>query len=243
MNAADEKSGNWFLRLPIDVVTNDYINENASATDWRVYMAIAKHQGYQNRRTYPIPIARTAEEARCSRRAAIRSISWWVNLGAVIKTKSRRMNVYEIPRHFSVPPRIGASPRHNTPKPIKRDDQGRFVPSVGTRKVPAHGTSEVPAHGTPNQKSFFRSLNQNPPPPPTGGDGRTSETSVQPGDNPPTPKIEISKKTLREWKKLKGLDWLKSYLETNNYPLYLLDELDEDVRQESEADLEGEKPA
>ena len=225
MNATDEKSGAWFLRLPNDIVMNTYVMENASATDSRVLLAIARHQGYQNRRTYPIPIARTAEEARCSRRAAIRSISWWVNLGALIRTKRRRMNVYEIPRHFSVPPRISASPRHNTPKPIKRDDQGRFVPSVGTRKVPAHGT--------PNQKSSSEVFNENPPPPPTGGNGRTSEASVRSvWDNRLTHKIEISKKTLREFKKLKGLDWLRSYLETNDYPLYLLDELNEEQLEE-----------
>ena len=88
MNAAAEK-GQWFLRLPTDVVNNTYVMDNASATDWRVLLAIAKHQGYQNRRTFPIYVAKTAEEARCSRRAALRSISWWVSVGALLKTKRR----------------------------------------------------------------------------------------------------------------------------------------------------------
>jgi hypothetical protein len=195
MNAGDrggraaEKVGAWFLRLPTDITTNPYIQDNASATDWNVLHAIVQHQGYHNRKTFPIPIDRTAEEARCSRRAAIRSISWWVSLGALIKTKKRRMNVYEIPQHFNVPPRIGASPRHNTPRCLKRGDHGRIVPAHGTGKVPAHGTSKVPAHGTPNQKSYSEVFNEKPPYPPKGG-------NVQ----PPTPKEEIESPKIQQAK-------------------------------------------
>jgi len=148
-----EKQGAWFIRIPNDIPRDPFIMDNASATDWRVYLAIAKYQGYQNRRTFPIYIDKTAEEARCSRRAAIRSISWWCKVGALLKTKHRRINVYEIPQHFKVPSGMGASPRHNMPKSPYRDNLGRIVPAVVTGKVPIHGTSEVPAHGTLNQKS------------------------------------------------------------------------------------------
>lgn len=101
--------------------------------------------------------------------------------------------------------------------------------------MPAHGTSEVPAHGTPNQKSSSEVFNENPPLPPTGENGR-----------PPTPKMEISREVIKQLVESKGSPWLKSYLEANNYPLYLLDELDEEskvpeVGQESKAEPEGEK--
>jgi len=208
---ADEKRA-WFLRLPTDIVKDAYIMTNASATDWRVLLAIAKHQGYQNRRTFPLYIARTAEEARCSRRAAFRSIGWWVSVGALLKTKRRRMNVYEIPRNFSVPPGIGASPRHNTPRRLKRDYQGRIVPTHGTRKVPAHGTIEVPAHGTPNQKSFLEVFSENPLPSPTGGNGRSSETSAR-------PTLLISPEIFKDLEKQKGRAWTIAYAKEHNYPI------------------------
>lgn len=200
---ADEKRA-WFLRLPTDIVKDAYIMTNASATDWRVLLAIAKHQGYQNRRTFPIYIARTAEEARCSRRAAFRSIGWWVSVGALLKTKRRRMNVYEIPRNFSVPPGIGASPRHNTPRCLKRDYQGRIVPT--------HGTIEVPAHGTPNQKSFLEVFSENPLPSPTGGNGRSSETSAR-------PTLLISPEIFKDLEKQKGRAWTIAYAKEHNYPI------------------------
>jgi len=208
---ADEKRA-WFLRLPTDIVKDAYIMTNASATDWRVLLAIAKHQGYQNRRTFPLYIARTAEEARCSRRAAFRSIGWWVSVGALLKTKRRRMNVYEIPRNFTVPPGIGASPRHNTPRVLKRDNRGRIVPTHGTRKVPAHGTIEVPAHGTPNQKSFLEVFSENPLPSPTGGNGRSSETSAR-------PTLLISPEIFKDLEKQKGRAWTIAYAKEHNYPI------------------------
>ena len=217
---ADEKRA-WFLRLPTDIVKDAYIMTNASATDWRVLLAIAKHQGYQNRRTFPLYIARTAKEARCSRRAAFRSIGWWVSVGALLKTKRRRMNVYEIPRNFSVPPGIGASPRHNTPRILKRDGKGRIVPTHGTRKVPAHGTIEVPAHGTPNQKSSSEAFFENPPLPPTGGRGRTSETSARPAHI-----NSISPEIFKAFEKEKGRAWTVAYAREHKYsiPDFLLGE-------------------
>ena len=181
--------GSWFIRIPTDVVGNAFIMENASATDWRVLLAIAKHQGYKTYQTYPLYVAKTAEEARCSRRAALRSIAWWVSVGALIKTKRRRVNVYRIPRHFRVPPGISTSPRHNTPRGLNRDKSGRIVPSVGTGKVPAHGTIEVPAHGIPNQRSSSEVLLQNPPSAPHGG-----EQSIV-GNLRPTPILIISPKS------------------------------------------------
>lgn len=211
MNAADEK-GQWFLRLPTDVVKNPYVMDNASATDWRVLLAIAKHQGYQNRKTFPTYIVKTAEEARCSRRQAQRSITWWVKVGALLKTKRRRINVYEIPRHFSVPPGIGDSPRHNTPRILKRDNQGRIVPTHGTRKVPAHGTIEVTAHGTLNQKSFLEVFSENPLPSPTGGNGRSSETSAR-------PTLLISPEIFKDLEKQKGRAWTIAYAKEHNYPI------------------------
>jgi hypothetical protein len=219
----DEKQA-WFLRVPVDIIRDPYIMKNASATDWRVYLAIAKHQGYQNRKTFPLSIAKTAEEAHCSRRAAFRSITWWTQIGALCKSKRRRMNVYEIPRFFTVPPGMCASPRHITPRVLKRDKQGRIVPTHGTGKVPAHGTSEVPAHGTPNQKSSSEFFIETPPPPPHGG--RTLNTTPRGVDvelvsaSPPM----ISQEVLEELKKTLGLEKLRAYMQNHGYPLTLLSE-------------------
>lgn len=209
-----QTKGHWFLRVPCDVLDN-YIQDNASATDWRVLLAIARRQGYQNRRTFPIYIDTTAQDARCSRRAALRSISWWVEVGALIKTKRRRVNVYEIRQHFTVPSGMSASPRHNTPRALKRDAQGRIVPPAVTRKVPTHGTIEVPAHGTLNQRSSSEVFNENPPPPPTGGNGRSSETSSR----PLPPRMSISEETIRKLIEVKGREEVISILRQGDYPI------------------------
>jgi hypothetical protein len=65
-------------------------------------------------------------------------------------------------------------------------------------------------------------------------------------DDPSTPKKEISKVTLRELIKAKGFPWLKSYIEENDYPTHLLNELYEEskvpeVDQESKGELEEGK--
>ena len=210
---ADEKRA-WFLRLPTDIVKDAYIMTNASATDWRVLLAIVRHQGYQNRRTFPLYISKTAEEARCTTRTVFRSIKWWVKIGALIKSKRRRMNVYEIPRHFTVPPGIGDSPRHNTPRVLKRDNRGRIMPSGVTPKVTAHGTIEVTAHGLPNQKSSSEVFFENPPLPPTGGRGRTSETSARPAHI-----NSISPEIFKALEKEKGRAWTVAYAREHNYPI------------------------
>ncbi len=212
MSALAEKAGAWFLRLPTEIVKSAYIMDNASATDWRVLLAIAKHQGYQNRRTFPLYIAKTAEEARCSRRAADRSISWWVSIGALLKTKRRRVNVYEIPRHFSVPPGISATPRHNTPRHLKRDGQGRIMPSAGIPKMPPHGIIDMPAHGILNQRSSSEIFNENPPPPPKGGNGRASETSARPS-------LSLSEDTIKELIKATSRERVLEMLKQGNYPI------------------------
>lgn len=211
MNRISEKPGAWFIRIPSDILRDSFIMDNASATDLRVYLAIAQHQSFKNQRTFPLAIAKTAEEARCSRRAVIRSISWWCEIGALIKTKCRRMNVYEIPQHFTVSPRMSANPRHNKPRLLKRDVQGRIAPSVVTVKVPTHGTSEVPTHGTPNQRFSSEVFIKNPPPPPHGGNGRSSETSVRPVYN------NLSEETIRDFVKIKGKDKTLEMLERGNY--------------------------
>ena len=211
-----DKETHWFLRLPTDILKSDYIMSNATAADWRVLISIAKHQGYQTRRTFPLSIAKTTEEARCDRRTVFRSIGWWCKVGALLKTKRRRVNVYEIPRHFTAPPGIGDSLRHNTRRQPKRDGQGRFVPSRVTRKVTPHGTIEVTAHGTPNQKSLSEVFIENPPPPPTGGNGHASETSARP--LPPSP-LSISEATIKELMKVKGREGVLELLKKGNYPI------------------------
>jgi hypothetical protein len=65
-------------------------------------------------------------------------------------------------------------------------------------------------------------------------------------DDPFISKKEISKETLREFIKLKGFPWVKSYLEANDYPTHLLNELYEEpefaeVSQESKGELEEGK--
>ena len=65
-------------------------------------------------------------------------------------------------------------------------------------------------------------------------------------DDSSTRKKEISKETLREFIKAKGFPWVKSYLEANDYPTHLLNELYEEpefpeVSQESKGELEEGK--
>ena len=65
-------------------------------------------------------------------------------------------------------------------------------------------------------------------------------------DDPSTQKKEISKETIKEFIKVKGFPWVKSYLEANNYPTHLLNELYEEskvpeVDQESKGELEEGK--
>ena len=214
MNDQDKQP--WFLRIPIDVVRNRFILENASAVDWSVLLAIAQHQGYKNRRTFPISIDRTAEEAGCCRRAAIKSITWWVNLRVLLKTKQRRLNVYEIAQHFSIAPGKGALHGHKTPRTQKRNHMGRYVHSTDTHKV--HRTDTFKVHGTdtPNQKSLSEVFNENPPPPPTGGNGHASEASARP--LPPAP-LSISEATIKELVKVKGKAGILELLKKGNYPI------------------------
>jgi hypothetical protein len=222
----DQTKGQWFLRLPTDIVSNPFIMDNSSAADWRVLLAIAKHQGYKNRRTFPIYVAKTAEEARCCRRQALMSIDWWTKVGVLLKTKKRRVNAYEIAQHFQLPPGIGARQRHNTPRNPNRGKNGRYVPLACTGKVQTKGTIMVQTKGTLNQKSSSEVFSENPPSvPPQGGDGHASETSARP--TLPSPNIIISKETIKEWKRLWGPDKLRRYLEDHGYPLYSLQEEEE----------------
>lgn len=228
MAAAEEKAGIWFFRIPSDIL-NPFILENASTADWRVFLTIAGHQGFRDRRTFPLSIDQTIKESGCSRRAVLRSIAWWCEIGALVKTKKRRMNVYIIPKHFTLSPGIGANSRHKTKKILKRDARGRIVPSAGTSKVPTHGTSEVPTHGTlrkarkmqndrdeganPRHLSgalsevfLQKSLSRTPSPPPhrggTVGHQKPSSDHVQ----------ILSPETINEFISLRGEAWTRQYL-------------------------------
>jgi len=150
---SDQNHGHWFLRVPCGVL-EPAILDHASAADWRVLLAIARHQGYQNWRTFPISVDRTAEEARCTRRSVFRALEFWVKTGVLIKTKRRRMNVYEVAQYFAVSPGMGDSQRHNTARNPNRNENGRYVPLRVTPEVTAKGTGRVTARGTPNQKSL-----------------------------------------------------------------------------------------
>lgn len=165
----DQSKGQWFVRVPCGVL-EPAILDHASAADWRVLLSIARHQGYQNRRTFPIYIDRTAEEARCTRRSVFRALEFWVKTGVLIKTKRRRMNVYEIAQYFTTSPGMGDSQRHNTVRNPNRDEDGRYVPLRVSPEVTAKGTGRVTARGTPNQKSLSEVFYETPPFPPTGGD-------------------------------------------------------------------------
>ena len=208
--------GAWFMRVPTDLLFRPHIMDEASATDWRVYLSICRHQGWKEgpcyRKTFALAVDRTAEEVRCSRRAALRSIAWWVKVGALKVTKRRRMNVYEIVAAVPVSPGNGASPRHKTPRDAKRGEKGRYVPSAVTGKVPARGTCMVPAHGTPNQKSYSEVSSDNPLPSPHGGNGRPSEDSARPS-------LSISEVTLREVLKVKSREEVLDMLRQGNHPI------------------------
>jgi hypothetical protein len=216
MEERDDQELAWFMRVATAVLRSPQIMDDASATDWRVLLTICQHQGWKKgpryRKTFRLSVDRTAEEACCSRRTALRSISWWCKMGALRKTKDQRMNVYEIVDTLPPSSGIGAKPRHNTPRNPKRGDHGQYVPSVGTRKVPAHGTDTVPAHGTPNQKSLSEIFNENPPPPPTGGNGRLSETSARPSHI-------ISDDTIKALLKIKNKEQVLDLLKKGNYPI------------------------
>ncbi len=206
----------WFMRVPADLLFRPQIMDTASATDWRVLLSICRHQGWKTganyRKTFPLAVDKTAEEARCSRRAALRSIGWWRRVGALKVTKRRRMNVYEIVAAVPASPGNGASPRHKTPRDSKRGDMGRFVPSAVTCKVPAGGTCMVPAHGTPNQKSYSEVSSENPLPSPHGGNGHSSEASARPS-------LSISEGTLREILEVKSREEVLVMLRQGNYPI------------------------
>lgn len=207
----------WFMRVPTDLLFRPHIMDTASATDWRVLLSICRHQGWKAgpnyRKTFKLAVAKTAEEARCSRRAALRSIRWWREVGVIKITKRHRMNVYEIVSTIQPSPVIGAMPRHKTPKGRKKGDMGRFVPSAVTDKVPAHGTGMVPAHGTPNQKSSSEVFSDNPSSaPPTGGNGRAPETVARPC-------LSLSETTLKELEKTLGRERLIEHLRQGDYPI------------------------
>lgn len=206
--------GAWFMRVPTDLLFRPHIMEEASATDWRVLLSICRHQGWKvganYRKTFALAVDRTAEEARCSRRAALRSISWWVRMGALKVTKKRRMNVYEIMPTIPVSPVNGAAPRHKTPRNPKRGDMGQYVPSAVTGKVPTGGICMVPAHGTPNQKSSPEVFSDNPLPSPHGGNGHSSETSERPSRN-------VSEGIIRAYLKIKSREEAIVMLKQGNY--------------------------
>jgi hypothetical protein len=204
------------MRVPTDLLFRPHIMDTASATDWRVFLSICRHQGWKAganyRKTFALSVDKTAEEARCSRRAALRSIGWWRQVGVLKISKRRRMNVYEIASAIPASPVIGAMPRHKTPRDLKRGDMGRYVPSAVAGKVPAHGTGMVPCHGTPNQKSSSEVSSDNPSPPPQGGNGRAPEAVARPS-------LPISDEVLREHLKTLGKDRLIEHLRRGNHPI------------------------
>lgn len=245
--ARDEHNSAWFMRVPVAVLLCPEILDTASATDWRVLLSICQHQGWKRgaryRKTFPLSIARTAEEARCSRRAALRSLSWWCQVGALRKTKVRRMNAYEVVSTFPPIPVNGAAPRHKTPKSQNRSTLGRYVPSAVTPKVPAHGTGMVPAHGTgqnaiarqPNReegcqptaqdepslkKSLSEVFNENPPISPQGDPNSPSAPSRGDGRSDASrPVFIISEDTIRELLKIKSQEEVIDMLRKGNYPI------------------------
>jgi hypothetical protein len=141
-----------------------------------------------------------------------------VKVGVLLKTKKRRVNVYEIAQHFTVPPGIGARQRHNTPRNPNRAKNGRYVPLVCTGKVHAKGTIEVHAKGTLNQKSSLRGLFRDPlPSSPLGGNVRLSETSER--TSLPLPNIQISEETIKKLLEVKTREQVLELLKTGNYPI------------------------
>ena len=223
------------------VVLNSEIMDTAKAVDWRVLHAIELHQGYKTWRCR-VSLDRIAKIARCSKKGAGNSSRWWQALGVIRIRRSGRFNEYEIVQDFQPSPDIVHGQRHISHKNQKRGSRGQFAPSTAHQSPPstAHQSPRCTAHTTRGLSSNV--FNDIPPSaPPQGENGLRSETSSD-HHNPPL----ISKETLREFKKLKGSAWLRSYMETNNYPLYLLDDLDEEskvpeVGQESKAEPEEEK--
>jgi len=210
---ADEKIRRHHRTMDF-VVENAEIMKNASAVDWRILHALEQHAGYNTWKTFPLSLAHIAKDAFCSRRAAIRSTRWWRQMGIIGIRRDKRFNIYEILRILQPSPEKGASPRHLTPRSLKRDHQGRIVPSVGTPKVPAHGTLGVPAHGTHSEKFLSEVFSENPPSPPTGGSGRASGTSARPSLT-----LTISDSTIRKLMEIKTREEVIEILKKGGYPV------------------------
>jgi len=236
MTAAEDKPGIWFIRIPSHILNPNILNK-ASAADLRVYLTIARHQGFRTRQTFPLSIEKIAEESICTRRSVFRAIDFWISVGALLKKKKRRLNFYEIPKHCSVPPGIGDSQRHFTPKNPNRDKNGRYVPLRVTSKVTAKGTCEVTAKGThqkaremqsirakgdsqrhtsdtPSRSLLQKSLSRTSPPPPHGG-GTSGHQKPSSGPRllPPSPE------TIKEFIGLWGEAKTREYLLDHGYSL------------------------
>jgi len=97
------------------------------------------------------------------------------------------------------------------------------VPPNGTSRVPTYGTNKVPPRGTPNQKSSSEISIENPPPPPTGGNGRPDEVG--------RPRYTLSEKTIRDLIAARGKTEIIEMLKQGNYPIpaFLLTDTKDDL--------------
>jgi len=214
VNAPDEKR-QWFLRFPVDIVRNPELMNNASATDWKVFLAVALHQGYKTRRC-KVGITRISKVAVCSRRAAIYSLGKWVSVGALVRSKDKdgRCNVYEIPEHFTPPPEIGDRGRHLSQKKQKRDPRGKFMSVDCTSQVQKRCREQVqPATDHIREVLNEKTLNENlTPASPQGRSGRAPEAVARPS-------LTLSEGVIREYLKIKSREEVIAMLRQGNHPV------------------------
>ena len=125
---------NWFTRIAIDVIESQLINEQATAADWRVLHAICKRQGFNDRKTYALYLAKVAESAFCSRVVACRAIKFWIEVRALIKTKKDRRNVFEIATSLPPDSELATTRPTRKQKTPDRDSRGRMTGTSWTKK-------------------------------------------------------------------------------------------------------------
>jgi hypothetical protein len=219
-----DKVNLWF-GVPSALVRNTAAMSNMSASDLRVYLALASFQDFNayKRNTPKIPtcqvsISRLAKIAGCHRVSATRSLSNLERIGAIVKMKARdrRCNRYEIVMNYSLPPEICSRGRTISAKIQKRDQKGKFMPSTATQLCSRGRTKYVAVDGPPSTSSLQHSSFNIPPPPPQGGNGHASEASARP--MPPAP-LSISEATIRELVRVKGRAGVLELLRKGNYPI------------------------
>jgi hypothetical protein len=195
------------------IVHSAAIMDGASALDWRVLHAIEVHQGYKTWRCQ-LSLDRIAKVARCSRKAAGNASRWWAKMGVLKITRTGMSNVFEIIQDFRSSPERVHGQRHISRKSQKRGPRGRFAPSTAHQSPRSTAHQSPPCDGHITRSLEREVFNESPPLPPTGGRGRTSETSGRPALT-----LSISDDTIRKLMEIKTREEVIEILKKGGYPV------------------------